>query len=86
MHLSLAEVLYQDLSLSFSWRATEGDDALCGCCDSDDCFRQTDEENSGHAGHTTQPDTVRKHEADTTVGPLHTLPPSHWTGRLSVSH
>ncbi|XP_031144298.1 zona pellucida sperm-binding protein 3-like [Sander lucioperca] len=70
---------------TFSWRDTEGDDALCGCCDSDDCFRQTEEENSGHTGHTTQPDTERKHEGDTTVGPLHTLPRSHWTGRLSVN-
>uniref|UniRef100_A0A8C2ZAV6 Zona pellucida sperm-binding protein 3 n=1 Tax=Cyclopterus lumpus TaxID=8103 RepID=A0A8C2ZAV6_CYCLU len=60
---------------TFSWRATEGDNALCGCCDSDDCFGKTGEENS-----------EKKHEADSTVGPLHTLPRSHWTGRLSVSH
>ncbi|TDG99805.1 hypothetical protein EPR50_G00198830 [Perca flavescens] len=68
---------------TFSWRATGGDDALCGCCDSDDCFRKMEEENTGH---TTLPDTERKHEADTTVGPLHTLPRSYWTGRLSVNH
>lgn len=69
---------------TFSWRATEGDDALCGCCDSDDCFGKTGEENSRH---TTQRDTEKKkYEADSTVGPLHTLPRSHWKGRLSVSH
>lgn len=28
--------------------------------------------------------TEKKHEADTTVGPLLTLPRSHWIGRLSV--
>ncbi|XP_037614248.1 zona pellucida sperm-binding protein 3-like [Sebastes umbrosus] len=61
---------------TFSWRATEGDNAPCGCCDSDDCFRQT--------GHTAKPDTEKKHEADTTVGPLLTLPRSHWIGCLSV--
>ncbi|XP_031707362.1 zona pellucida sperm-binding protein 3-like [Anarrhichthys ocellatus] len=70
---------------TFSWRATEGDNALCGCCDSDDCFAQTGEENSGPTEHTTQLDTEKEHEADTTVGPLHTLPRSHWTGRLSVT-
>ncbi|XP_059211016.1 zona pellucida sperm-binding protein 3-like isoform X2 [Centropristis striata] len=71
---------------TFSWRATEGDDALCGCCDYDDCFRQTAEENHVHTGHTTQPDTEKNHEEDTTVGPLHTLPHFHRTGRLSVNH
>ncbi|XP_044038742.1 zona pellucida sperm-binding protein 3-like [Siniperca chuatsi] len=81
-HLDKACFFHQP---TFSWRATEGDNALCECCDSDDCFRQTEEENSGYTGHTTQPDTEKKHEADTTVGPLHTLPHSHWTGRLSVS-
>ncbi|XP_042368164.1 zona pellucida sperm-binding protein 3-like [Plectropomus leopardus] len=68
---------------TFSWRATEGDDALCGCCSSDDCFRQTGEENTGH---TTQTHTEEKHEADTSVGPLHILPRSHWSGRLSLNH
>lgn len=115
---------YQDVSLLFSWRATEGDNALCECCDSDDCFRQTEEENSSHTGHTAQPDTgcsalyrhiqatqswrlfvpvalnandsitmvtyvlltEKKREADTTVGPLHTLPRSRWTGHLSVNN
>ncbi|XP_076580366.1 zona pellucida sperm-binding protein 3-like [Chaetodon auriga] len=71
---------------TFSWRATEGDPALCQCCDSHDCFRQTEEESKDHTGHMHQPDTEKKHEADTTVGPLHTLPHSHWTGRLSVNH
>ncbi|XP_040887761.1 zona pellucida sperm-binding protein 3-like [Toxotes jaculatrix] len=70
---------------TFSWRATEGDSALCECCDSD-CLRQSAEENSGSTEHTTRPDTEKKHEADTIVGPLHTLPRSHWTGRLSVNH
>ncbi|XP_029310916.1 zona pellucida sperm-binding protein 3-like [Cottoperca gobio] len=68
---------------TFSWRATEGDDAVCGCCDSDDCFRRTGEENTDL---TTQLHTEKKHEVDTAVGPLHTLPRSHWTGRLSVNH
>ncbi|XP_039997173.1 zona pellucida sperm-binding protein 3-like isoform X2 [Xiphias gladius] len=71
---------------SFSWRATDGDNALCECCDSDDCLNQIGEGNSGPTGHTTQPDTEKKLEADTTVGPLHTLQRSHWTGRLSVNH
>ncbi|XP_038586342.1 zona pellucida sperm-binding protein 3-like isoform X2 [Micropterus salmoides] len=70
---------------TFSWRATEGDSAVCECCDFG-CFRQAEEENSGHTGHTTQPDTEKKYEMDTTVGPLHTLPSSYWKGRLSVSH
>ncbi|XP_063756815.1 zona pellucida sperm-binding protein 3-like isoform X2 [Eleginops maclovinus] len=61
---------------TFSWRATEGDDARCGCCDSDDC----------NTGHTTQLYTGEKHEADTAVGPLLTLPRTHWTGRLSLNH
>ncbi|XP_051284692.1 zona pellucida sperm-binding protein 3-like [Dicentrarchus labrax] len=81
-----AEVYYQDVSLSFSWHATEGDTALCQCCDSDDCFTQTEEETSDHTRHTHQPDGEKKNEADTTVGPLHTLPRSHWTGRLSVNY
>ncbi|XP_033465567.1 zona pellucida sperm-binding protein 3-like [Epinephelus lanceolatus] len=68
---------------TFSWRATEGDNALCGCCDSDDCFRETGEENSGQ---TTQAHTEKNHKADTSVGPLLTLPRSHWTGRLSINH
>ncbi|XP_056224380.1 zona pellucida sperm-binding protein 3-like [Seriola aureovittata] len=68
---------------TFSWRATEGDSALCECCDSDDCLTV---ENSGHNAHTPQLDTEKKHEAHTTVGPLHTLPRSHWTGHLSISH
>ncbi|XP_035531754.1 zona pellucida sperm-binding protein 3-like isoform X2 [Morone saxatilis] len=71
---------------TFSWHATEGDTALCECCDSDDCHTQTEEETSDHTGHTHQPDAEKKHEADTTVGPLHTLPRSHWTGRLSVNY
>ncbi|XP_068444198.1 zona pellucida sperm-binding protein 3-like [Clinocottus analis] len=71
---------------TFSWRATEGDNALCACCDSDDCSGRTGEERVGLAAHTTPRDAVNNHhEADTTVGPLHTLPRSHWTGRLSVS-
>ncbi|KAF3836902.1 hypothetical protein F7725_004366 [Dissostichus mawsoni] len=61
---------------TFRWRATEGDDALCGCCASEDC----------NTGHTTRLNTEEKHEADTAVGPLHTLPRSHWTGHLSVNH
>uniref|UniRef100_UPI0037E704E4 zona pellucida sperm-binding protein 3-like n=1 Tax=Semicossyphus pulcher TaxID=241346 RepID=UPI0037E704E4 len=71
---------------TFRWRSTEGDNSLCECCGSDNCFRRAEEENSGIAGHRTQPDTERSLEADTTVGPLHTLPRSHWTGHLSVSH
>ncbi|XP_060922199.1 zona pellucida sperm-binding protein 3-like [Limanda limanda] len=68
---------------TFRWRATEGDQALCECCDSDDCSRQT---GAGNIGYTTLPHKETTHEADTTVGPLHTRPPSHWTGHLSVSH
>ncbi|XP_049923110.1 zona pellucida sperm-binding protein 3-like isoform X2 [Epinephelus moara] len=68
---------------TFSWRATEGDNALCRCCDSDDCFRETGKENSGQ---TTQAHTENNHKADTSVGPLLTLPRSHWTGHLSVNH
>ncbi|XP_070711339.1 zona pellucida sperm-binding protein 3-like [Pempheris klunzingeri] len=71
---------------TFSWRATEGDNAVCECCDADDCFRRTEEESSGHTGHTPPPDTGKKLEADAAVGPLYTLPRSHWTGHLSVSH
>ncbi|XP_034471329.1 zona pellucida sperm-binding protein 3-like isoform X1 [Hippoglossus hippoglossus] len=71
---------------TFRWRATEGDQALCECCDSDDCLRQTGVGNIGYTVHTTPPHKETTHEADTTVGPLHTLPPSHWTGHLSVSH
>lgn len=140
-----AEVYYHDVSLSFSWRSTEGDNALCECCDANDCFGQTGEENSGHNGHqqdwTTHPETgfstldkqmqstqslrlclpfvwngknsmtvatcvydvyiicaatwslshvyvyltEKKYEADTAVGPLHTLLHSHWRGRLSIT-
>ncbi|KAJ4949450.1 hypothetical protein JOQ06_020965 [Pogonophryne albipinna] len=61
---------------TFSWRATEGDDALCGCCASEEC----------NTGHTTQLNTEEKHEADTAVGPLHTLLRSHWTGHPAVNH
>ncbi|XP_035005320.2 zona pellucida sperm-binding protein 3 isoform X2 [Hippoglossus stenolepis] len=71
---------------TFRWRATEGDQALCECCDSDDCLRQTGVGNIGYTVLTTPPHKETTHEADTTVGPLHTLPPSHWTGHLSVSH
>ncbi|KAM7377535.1 hypothetical protein PAMA_014032 [Pampus argenteus] len=74
---------------TFSWRSTEGDNALCECCYANDCFGRTGEENRGHTGHqqdrTTHPQTEKKHEADTTVGPLHTLPRSHWKGRLSIT-
>uniref|UniRef100_A0A3Q1K3N8 Zona pellucida sperm-binding protein 3 n=2 Tax=Anabas testudineus TaxID=64144 RepID=A0A3Q1K3N8_ANATE len=70
---------------TFSWRAIEGDSALCECCDTDDCFRPG-EENRNHTGYTAQSDTEKKHETDTTVGPLRTLPHSHWAGYLSVSH
>ncbi|CAB1434590.1 unnamed protein product [Pleuronectes platessa] len=71
---------------TFRWRATEGDQALCECCDSDDCSRQTGVGNIGYTVHTTPSHKETMHEADTTVGPLYTLPPSHWTGHLSVSH
>ncbi|XP_044196797.1 zona pellucida sperm-binding protein 3-like [Thunnus albacares] len=74
---------------TFSWRSTEGDNALCECCDANDCFGQTGEKNSGHTGHqqdwTTHPETEKKHEEDTTIGPLYTLPHNHWTGRLSIT-
>ncbi len=50
-----AEVYYLDVSLSFRWRATEGDTALCECCGSD-CFRQAEEENSEHTVYTPQHD------------------------------
>ncbi|KAF0039096.1 hypothetical protein F2P81_009580 [Scophthalmus maximus] len=40
-------------SLGNSWHSTEGDNALCECCDSDDCL--TGEENRGHIVVTTQP-------------------------------
>lgn len=30
--------------------------------------------------------TGKKHEADRTVGPLHTLQRSYWSGRMSVNH
>nr|XP_046236622.1 zona pellucida sperm-binding protein 3-like [Scatophagus argus] len=71
---------------TFSWRTTEGDSALCECCNSKGCFKQTEEEKSDHPGPTPQPDTEKKHEAYATVGPLHTLPRSHWTGHLSINH
>ncbi|XP_069374580.1 zona pellucida sperm-binding protein 3-like isoform X3 [Paralichthys olivaceus] len=71
---------------SFRWRATEGDHALCECCDSEDCLRPTGVGNTGDTVHKTSPHKETTHEADTTVGPLHTLPSSHWTGHLSVSH
>ncbi|CAK6975301.1 zona pellucida sperm-binding protein 3-like [Scomber scombrus] len=74
---------------TFSWRSIEGDNALCKCCDANDCSGQTGEENIGHTGHqqdrTTQQETEKKHEADKTVGPLHTFPHSHWTGDLSIT-
>ncbi|KAM8747531.1 zona pellucida sperm-binding protein 3-like isoform 1-T2 [Acanthopagrus schlegelii] len=70
---------------TFSWRATEGDTALCECCDND-CLRQAGEQSSSHTGDKPQPDTEKKHEADTAVGPIYTLPRSHWTGHLSVKH
>uniref|UniRef100_A0A8D3BNI8 Zona pellucida sperm-binding protein 3 n=1 Tax=Scophthalmus maximus TaxID=52904 RepID=A0A8D3BNI8_SCOMX len=41
---------------TFSWHSTEGDNALCECCDSDDCL--TGEENRGHIVVTTQPASV----------------------------
>ncbi|XP_029382216.1 zona pellucida sperm-binding protein 3-like [Echeneis naucrates] len=66
---------------TFSWRATEGDNVLCECCNSDGYL--TEEEKSGHTSHTIRPD--EKHEADTTVGPLHILPHPYWTGRLSIN-
>ncbi|XP_071398067.1 zona pellucida sperm-binding protein 3-like [Centroberyx affinis] len=72
-------------SPTFSWRATEGDSALCKCCESEDCFRQIGGKTDGHTGPTTQPETEKEHEAYTTVGPLHTLPLSNWTGHLSVN-
>ncbi|KAM4537294.1 zona pellucida sperm-binding protein 3-like isoform 2-T2 [Odontesthes bonariensis] len=66
---------------TFSWRATEGDSTLCECCD-DNCLELSKEKNSGH---TTQPETEEYYEVDRTVGPLHTLHRSFWTGRLSVN-
>ncbi|XP_020498450.1 zona pellucida sperm-binding protein 3 [Labrus bergylta] len=71
---------------SFRWRSTEGDNALCECCYSDDCLSHTGEDKSSAAGHRPKPDAERRHEADTIVGPLHTLPRSHWTGDLLVDH
>ncbi|KAG7240085.1 hypothetical protein INR49_027939 [Caranx melampygus] len=71
---------------TFSWRATEGDNALCDCCGSDDCLQEHGKKSSGHTGRTTLPDQEKTHEADTAVGPLHTLSRTHWTGRLSINH
>ncbi|XP_076021362.1 zona pellucida sperm-binding protein 3-like [Genypterus blacodes] len=68
-------------SPTFSWRAAEGDSNLCQCCDSGNCLAQAAEESGGH---TVQPQTEKEHEADITVGPVHTLPVSHWTGRHSL--
>ncbi|XP_037533945.1 zona pellucida sperm-binding protein 3 [Nematolebias whitei] len=61
-------------SPTFRWRATEGDSALCECCGSDCslCVNMCLL-------------TEEKHEADRTIGPLHVLLHSYWTGRLSVS-
>ncbi|XP_028285545.1 zona pellucida sperm-binding protein 3-like [Parambassis ranga] len=69
-----------------SWQATEGDSALCDCCDSADCFRLTGERRSGQTGHTTQPQTEKKHEEDKTIGPLHIMHSFHWANHLSVNH
>ncbi|XP_013883865.1 zona pellucida sperm-binding protein 3 [Austrofundulus limnaeus] len=63
-------------SPTFRWRATEGDSALCECCDSD-CSTLTEDRDTG------RPET-EKHEADRIIGPLHVLHQPHWTGRLSV--
>ncbi|KAM4612377.1 zona pellucida sperm-binding protein 3-like [Polymixia lowei] len=37
-------------SPTFSWRATEGDSALCKCCGSGDCLKQTGGKLDGHTG------------------------------------
>ncbi|XP_056156149.1 zona pellucida sperm-binding protein 3-like [Lampris incognitus] len=63
---------------SFRWQTTEGDSALCKCCDSNDCFRWS--------GRKTAINTEDPQEADTTVGPFYTFPHSYWAGHLSVSH
>ncbi|RVE60678.1 hypothetical protein OJAV_G00183510 [Oryzias javanicus] len=67
---------------TFSWRATDGNSAVCECCHSD-CLSLDEEENRGDATSLQIGETL---EADRTVGPLHTLERSHWTGRLSVNH
>ncbi|KAF7229812.1 zona pellucida sperm-binding protein 3 isoform X1 [Nothobranchius furzeri] len=61
---------------TFRWRATEGDSALCECCDSD-CG--TEEKNVGH------PVAEEMYEADRTAGPFYTWHHSNWAGRLSVN-
>uniref|UniRef100_A0A3P9JG75 Zona pellucida sperm-binding protein 3 n=1 Tax=Oryzias latipes TaxID=8090 RepID=A0A3P9JG75_ORYLA len=66
---------------TFSWRATDGNGAACECCDSD-CLSLEEEENRGDS---TSLQIGGRFEADRTVGPLHTLERSHWTGRLSVN-
>ncbi|XP_020567184.1 zona pellucida sperm-binding protein 3 isoform X2 [Oryzias latipes] len=66
---------------TFSWRATDGNGAVCECCDSD-CLSLEGEENRGDS---TSLQIGGRFEADRTVGPLHTLERSHWTGRLSVN-
>ncbi|CAJ1086704.1 zona pellucida sperm-binding protein 3-like [Xyrichtys novacula] len=60
---------------TFRWHSADADDALCGSCRSDD--------DSGIPGQ--RLDTEKRHEADSTVGPLITLPGSHWPGHLSVN-
>ncbi|XP_074518182.1 zona pellucida sperm-binding protein 3-like isoform X2 [Halichoeres trimaculatus] len=36
---------------TFRWRSADGDDAPCECCGFDNCFRYTEEGNSGTGGH-----------------------------------
>ncbi|XP_061566166.1 zona pellucida sperm-binding protein 3-like [Cololabis saira] len=60
---------------TFSWRATEGNGSQCECCDTDCCS----------VLHKLLQQTREKHEADRTIGPLHTLKRSYWTGRLLLN-
>lgn len=50
-----ASQYYSDVPLSLRWRATEGDHALCECCDSEDCLRPTGVGNTGDTVHKTSP-------------------------------
>ncbi|XP_041634750.1 zona pellucida sperm-binding protein 3-like [Cheilinus undulatus] len=70
---------------TFRWSSTEGDNALCECCDSDDCFSHSEEIHTT-AGDRPKADAERRQEADATVGPIHILSRSHWTGSLLVNH
>ncbi|KAG5853311.1 hypothetical protein ANANG_G00071820 [Anguilla anguilla] len=73
---------------SDSWRAADGDGAVCRCCETGDCSSWMPVEADGVPGEADGvPKTPLASEGvmDTAVGPLHAQLRSDWRGLLSIS-